>query len=645
MSAIAGIVTFDGSVVAASDLERVARVLLPYGPDRSEVTVAGRVGLVNVLMRMTPEDQLDCQPHRGASGAMITADVRLDNRDDLLARMGIAMADARGWPDSRVVLAAWEIFGSGVWPMLRGPFAIAIWEPRNAILTLARDHLGVNVVMWHKGERFFAFATMPKGLFAFAGVERRLDEEKFADFLVLNHSDLATTIYQKVYRVLPAHILTVRLDGTVQQRRYWSVADIKPIRLSSDQAYADGLRDRLQLAVRRQIRSAHSVGCLLSGGLDSSSIAALVARELGEKGERLSAFTQVPREGFDGLVPRGCYADERPYVEAIVKTVGNIDVTYVHNDACDDLVDLECMFVALDGPVRNPMNLGWMLTIRNLAREQGRRVLLGGRHGNFAVSWDGWSQAADHLRRGRLIKAYRQWLLFYRSTSLSRWKAFHKLLLEPLVPDVAAKWACRVWKRQLAAPWHSVSPLNPDIAAMIGVDARAAGSGHDFSYRWQPNRRGRAIALSDFEGDWAQAAKAVTGVEVRDPTADVDVVAYCLGVPSEQFLAEGIDRSLIRRAMWGLLPEIILTKRLRGVQSADWYEKLTGKRDMLSLEIARLSASPLARRFIDLNRLTRALANWPSEGWHTPKIMEEYRFVMARGIAAARFLAWLESSG
>jgi asparagine synthase (glutamine-hydrolysing) len=213
------------------------------------------------------------------------------------------------------------------------------------------------------------------------------------------------------------------------------------------------------------------------------------------------------------------------------------------------------------------------------------------------------------------------------------------------VPDVTAKWAGRWWKKQVAAPWRNVSPLNPDLAAMIGVDVRAAAAGHDFRYRWHPNRSGRAIALSDFEGDWAQASKAVTGVEVRDPTADVDVVAYCLGVPPEQFLVEGIDRSLIRRAMWGLLPEIILTKRSRGVQSADWYEKLTSKRDMLSLEIARHCTSPLARRFIDLNRLAHALANWPTEGWHTPKIVEEYRFVMARGIAAARFLAWLESSG
>ncbi len=116
--------------------------------------------------------------------------------------------------------------------------------------------------------------------------------------------------------------MTVTADGAMAERRYWSPADIRPIRLASDQAYADGLRECLDRAVRRQMRSAHPIGCYLSGGLDSSAVAALAARALGEKGQRLAAFTQVPREGFVGPVPFGRYADETPYVEAIRAALG-----------------------------------------------------------------------------------------------------------------------------------------------------------------------------------------------------------------------------------------------------------------------------------------------------------------------------------
>ena len=89
----------------------------------------------------------------------------------------------------------------------------------------------------------------------------------------------------------------------------------------------------------------------------------------------------------------------------------------------------------------------------------------------------------------------------------------------------------------------------------MAVDDRAQRNGHDFLYRLRRDERVSSLAQVDYVGDTRHAAeKAVTGVEVRDPTADIDVVSYCFGVPQEQYLAEGIDRSLIRRAMWGLLP-------------------------------------------------------------------------------------------
>jgi asparagine synthase (glutamine-hydrolysing) len=644
MSGIAGLVRFDGRTVTRHDLERVANTLRQYGPDRSEIIASGSIGLVHVLMRMTPEDRFDRQPLRGASGSLITADVRLDNRDDVLARIGITRREATAWADSRVLLTGWEKLGDDIWPMLRGPFAVAIWDPRSRALTLARDHLGLNVVMWHRGERFFAFATMPNGLFALDKVPRELNEEKLADFLVLNHADHVTTIYRNVFRVPPAHAMQVKPDGSIRQRRYWSPAEIKPVRLPSDPAYADGLRECLDLAVRRQMRSAHPIGCLLSGGLDSSSVSVLTARALAEKNQRLAAFTGVPRRGFDGPVPAGHYADETPYVDAIQRAVRNIDVTYVRNDECNDFAELERFFIALEGPVRNPTNLGWILAILRLARAQGRRVLLGGLYGNYTISWNGWSQAVAHLLRGRLLTAYRQWHLYYRRTSYSRCVALRKLFIEPLVPVRLGNWADRRRHPTRIAAWQDHAAIRPDFAAAMAVNVRAQRVGHDFLYCMRQDERIRGFAQVDYVGDWHAAEKAVTGVEVRDPTADMDVISYCFGVPPEQYLAEDIDRSLIRRAMWGLLPEVVLTNRLSGLQAADWYEKLESQRGELARQIAELSESPLVCRVIDLVRLESAIKNWPTGGWHTTEVFQEYNLALTRGVAGGRFLRWFESA-
>jgi asparagine synthase (glutamine-hydrolysing) len=351
----------------------------------------------------------------------------------------------------------------------------------------------------------------------------------------------------------------------------------------------------------------------------------------------------VPRRNFDGPVPSGCYADETPYVEAIQKAAGNIDAEYVHNDGLDNFAGLERFFVAMDGPIRNPTNFGWMLAVLDRARSQGRRVLLGGLYGNLTISWNGWSQTATHLLHGRLFLAYRQWQQFYRSTPYSRWVALRKLLLEPMIPAWLGDFADRRRHPSRTAPWQDHAPIRGDFAAAMSVASRAKKDGHDFLYRKRRDERTKALTQVDYVGDWHAAEKAVTGVEVRDPTADIDVLSYCLGVPPEQYLAEGIDRSLIRRAMWGLVPECVLTNRLSGLQAPDWYEKLESQRGEIARQIADLSRSPLARKAIDLPRLESAVQNWPNGGWHSPAVFHEYNLALTRGVANGRFFRWLET--
>lgn len=342
-------------------------------------------------------------------------------------------------------------------------------------------------------------------------------------------------------------------------------------------------------------------------------------------------------------MPIGYYADETPYVEAIRQAARNIDVTYIHNDECDDFAELDRFFLMLEAPVRNPTNLGWVLAIQRLARTQGRRVLLGGLLGNCTISWDGWSQATDHILHGRLLAACRVWRLFYRQSPYSRWTTFRKLFVEPLVPLNVATWVDRHRQPHRMGPWQEYSAIRREFAIAMGVNMRAAALGHDFHCRLRPVERAKGLTPVDYMGEGRAAQKATTGVETRDPTADMDVVCYCFGVPPAQYLVENIDRSLIRRAMWGILPDAVLTNRLSGLQSADWYEKLQKRRSTLASEITALANSPLARRAINLERLESAVDNFPTSRWNTRQIVDEYHLALARGIAAGRFLRWVES--
>jgi asparagine synthase (glutamine-hydrolysing) len=301
------------------------------------------------------------------------------------------------------------------------------------------------------------------------------------------------------------------------------------------------------------------------------------------------------------------------------------------------------MFLLMEAPVRNPSNMGWVLEIPKLARAQGRRVLLGGQWGNYTISWGGWSQAVKHLLRGRWITAYRQWMLFYENSSDSRATAFRKLFIEPLASDGLAQW---VWERRRGKgpAYLEHAPVMPDYVKALGVEQRAKTDGHDFRYRALHDERAKLLTPIDYFGEWMAGGTAFSGVETRDPTADMDVVAYCFGVPPQQFLAEEIDRSLIRRAMWGLLPEAVLTNSAMGLQSPDWYEKLEARQPTMLREIEELRQSPLASKAIDLDRLKRAVENWPRGGWHRVDVINEYHLALTRGIGGGRFLRWHETT-
>ena len=138
--------------------------------------------------------------------------------------------------------------------------------------------------------------------------------------------------------------------------------------------------------------------------------------------------------------------------------------------------------------------------------------------------------------------------------------------------------------RTASRPWHEACADPPRIRRRHGRRCPRARGRPRFSLSHAAGRtRQAALPRSIMSATGMRRRRPCTGVEVRDPTADLDVVSYCFGVPPEQYLAEGIDRSLIRRAMWGLLPEIVLDQPAHsGLQAADWYEKLEGRREELA---------------------------------------------------------------
>ncbi|MCC7278928.1 MAG: hypothetical protein IT487_11525 [Chromatiaceae bacterium] len=317
MTAIAGLIHTDQAPIDPAVLQRMRNLLQPYGRDAQHLHREPGAGFLRTLLRTTPEDSLDRQPLVHAeSQTLILFDGRLDNRDELAQALGIPSDQLRLMADSALALHACLRWETDAVDRLLGDFALACWQPRQSRLWLARDPLGTRPLYWHQTPRHFAFASLPKALFAIPGVEKAICEERLHDYLCLLPMIGPESFYKDIYRVEPGQILV--LDGErVETRRYHRWDAETELKLPSDAAYLEAFSAELERAVACRLRSSGPIASHLSSGFDSSTVTALAAQQLAARSQRLIAYTAVPREGFAGPVPRNRHGDEGPGAKAL----------------------------------------------------------------------------------------------------------------------------------------------------------------------------------------------------------------------------------------------------------------------------------------------------------------------------------------
>jgi asparagine synthase (glutamine-hydrolysing) len=293
MSAIVGECRVDGGRADAGLITRMSGRLGHRGPDGEGQWVDGSVGLGHRLHATTPEALGDKQPVGDETGERwLVWDGRLDNRGELAALLG-----ARDCSDAGLALAAYSRWGPGFPSRLVGDFALALWDARARTLLCARDVFGVKPLYYHWDGKRLLFASEVKALFADPLVPRRPDEAVIADALLTPFRDAGATFFENIHQVPPAHRL--RLDaGAPKLERYWDADPARELRHRGDDEYLDEFRVLFTEAVRCRLRSPGPVALMLSGGIDSMTVAATAAalrRDGG--GTDLAAFTVVT-DGF-----------------------------------------------------------------------------------------------------------------------------------------------------------------------------------------------------------------------------------------------------------------------------------------------------------------------------------------------------------
>jgi asparagine synthase (glutamine-hydrolysing) len=527
-------------------------------------------------------------------------------------------------------MAAWCRWGSACLEHLVGGFAFAVWTPARQELFAARDHAGERPLFYYRGKDFFALASMPKGLLAIPGISQEFNEPHIATWNAGLRQDERGSFFRSIERVSRGHFLRITPDS-FECTQYWHPANAKPTRYKKDEEYAEAVVELLDRAVEARLRSPRPIGSFLSAGLDSSSVTASAALLLARQNRKLTAFTSVPRPEFNGLSQPGYLPCEGEGAAEVARLYPNIEHVLVDSKGYDLLPTMQTWIDALDEPLPNVTNLLWFTAIVDRARQRNVGVILDGADGNGTLSWYTWSILGYFFMRGRWLSLGRTTRALHSHGALSL-KTAARYATRGLIPQ----WLTRllISKKKLDGTYDRL--VHPDWMVRHNIPNRI----FDSIYHRPLNlvrEQSQLFGIYD-RAPFLAATQALTGVELRDPTADKRLYEFCFSIPPEQYVAGGHSRSLVRRAMKDRLPDSVRLRYTRGLQGADWYIPMTEALPELRKEVGLLDHSPAARQALDLPAMHALLDNWPQSGFHTFPVSRRWHFALIPAISLGYFL-------
>lgn len=486
---------------------------------------------------------LDATAH--PSGVIVAGDLRLHNQPELAALLGVPSDVGPRW----LVAEAYARFGAEFPRQMQGDFGLAIWDGSARRLLLARDSGGACPLFYSLRYGRVAFASHPRGLLTLPGFPRQLSARAVVDYLGELPQVEASTLFETVLRVPPGCTLAVD-QANDRLVRYFDVESVPELCLNSDADYARALREALARAVDRRLPESRKLAVMLSGGLDSSSVALLASRTSHDLRPALSTVS--------GIFPQFPESDERKYQQEVVQAAGS-----QHYEVRPDPLGSAGDFARLCRIFSEPAFIGphWLAwEAAEVASRIGATAMMTGIDGDRVIS-----HGAGRIGE---LAAERDWLGFARELlAVSDYGWARRLrvgavqaglsLLTPRAADFLDSADPRRGRR-----FRQLAPLlRPEAVARYEIKERL----NALPLRARSTRAEHARALLAPDRNWdvelLEQLGTAFNVRFEQPFFDRQVVELCFSFPGSQKRRRGLSRFVLRNAMASLLPESVATRR------------------------------------------------------------------------------------
>ncbi len=511
----------------------------------------------------------------------------LDNVQELSAELQIP-ADSS--PED-VLAAGWQRWGRELLARMRGDFALLVWDQERGEGLLARDQLGVRSMFLHEASGALCFASEIRHLLALLPQRPAPDAVSVAHWITMGHRPGSATLYAGIRRLDPGAMLLLDRDG-VREQRYWTPRFNEPLSESEPQL-AQQMRAALDRAVGRRISSDGLTGVLMSGGLDSASVAAVAATQAaGRVCAYAAVFPEHPAVDESGLIEELRGALSLPGITAEVHTGGLLA------SAIESIEEWQMPLLSWGD--------FWALPLLLAAAAAGVRVTLGGDGGDELFGARAYL-LADRLRAGHPLQSVALARELPGAGDRPARREVAKMVTDFAIagalPYRLHKLVRRPFARRAASGW-----LRPEVVRnLLDSEDPLAWKRMDGPRWWAEIAHWLARGVDEigvFEHQRRRAASA--GLQARHPLFDLDVVELCLRQPPLATFDRYRSRPVLRAAMTGLLPDAVRLRPRKALFDSVLVDCLDGPDRMAARRLLTEPGTEL-RAYVDQADLQRIL--------------------------------------
>lgn len=629
MGAIASVIYWEQDSKKASE-ENVSKRLQEYQHDVFNSCTRKNAYLASAHQWNTKEAVGEILPYLYKERYIVAADVILDNRGELFSALGIHPSRRFHMTDTMLIARAFEKWQEKTPYYLNGDYAFIIWDEHTQTLYCARDFSGTRSLYFHLFQGGIAVSTTIQPLLDLPGVERELDQRWIAEYLTIPNMiealDMQRTPYAHIRQVPPSHFMKAAKDNVVL-KQYQRLNPDYEIKLKTNQEYEEAFLHILNVAVRDRMRTTGSVGSHLSGGLDSTTVTALAAKEA--RGQ-VHTYSMLPLSSYQDWTNPRLIADESEYIQAFLEQTDNLEPHAYRFENKNLYSDLSEHLQMIETPFKFLTNFFWLTGFHEEAKKHGVTTMLNGARGNYSISYGSVPIVYDYFERE--LRAL-NWLKLNKE--LTSFCNNYQTGKREVLPAMFKK----LLHKKNFANEEFPSFINKEFAKKMNVDF--IPKDRFFSTKVGEEERRKMHFLQPFTWNKSGVADTKmslqTGIWNRDPTNDARVVQFCLSIPEEQYSYGGLDRSLIRRSTKALLPEKIrMNLKYRGYQAADTIERLQYEWQTILQELKALEQDEMMQEWLDMDIFRKCIEKAETAD---ASFMDTYNFhMLIRALSLYRFI-------